>query len=173
MLFYEIKQVRSINKFYGNLRVFFKPQEYCLYTLYNNKKIDIICKDNLKANSENLKLAKRLQIQIKFERKKCPSTVKNIVTLYLNKFANIRFLKIFFSQFLLKKICQWILENEYYLRGLRKVNALQLCLGLFLSNTLMSLSLYFPQPHSHKSTLSVVMLHLLCPSIPLYTLDSL
>lgn len=83
MFFYEVKQVCSINTFYGNLSVsiFQASRMFCLYTLCNDTIKKDIFKDKLRAHWENLKLSKWLLNQIKFERKNCPSVVKSIVIL--------------------------------------------------------------------------------------------
>lgn len=66
------------------------------------KRKDTTFKNNLKANSENLKLPKQLQIHIRFRNKtKQNKTVLVqsrvlLLFIYLNKFANIRFLELFF-----------------------------------------------------------------------------
>lgn len=61
MLFYEVKQVHSINKFNGNLFEYFSSfkNAFSLHITqrYNIKKT-LFFKDNPKANSENLKLSK-------------------------------------------------------------------------------------------------------------------
>lgn len=52
------------------------------------KRKDTTFKNNLKANSENLKLPKQLQIHIRFRNKtkqNCTSAVKSIAPLYLLK----------------------------------------------------------------------------------------
>lgn len=68
--------------------IFFKLQECSVskhYAMIQYKKKTFF-KDNLRANSENLKLSKQLLHQIKLERKNCLSVVKNIVIPSLFKY---------------------------------------------------------------------------------------